>query len=155
MRFKIIIFQSILVFAMILLSSGIQLLASCNYRPTGDINEDCEVNILDFALLAANWLINCNDSPENPACFPPLPNSNMVFIVGGEYEMGDHYDGNTYAPMHLVYVDTFYISSCEITNQQYCDFLNSAKMGNLIKVVNGVVYAYSDVTNLYPPAFPR
>ena len=69
----------------------------CQYKLTGDLNDDCRVgwedvriftgqwldsdgsanldgfngiNLLDFALLADNWLIDCDLTPENPACVP-------------------------------------------------------------------------------------
>ena len=28
----------------------------CSYRPQGDINGDCVVDLLDFAIMASNWL---------------------------------------------------------------------------------------------------
>jgi len=34
----------------------------------GDLNGDGIVNLLDFAIQANNWLINCNTNPSNPAC---------------------------------------------------------------------------------------
>ena len=69
----------------------------CQYKLTGDLNDDCRVgwedvriftgqwldsdgsanldgfngiNLLDFALLADNWLIDCEIDPNNPACIP-------------------------------------------------------------------------------------
>ncbi len=75
----------------------------------------------------------------------------MVFIHGGEFEMGDHH-GDGIAdelPVHTVYVDSFFMSKHEITNQQYCDYLNDAYPAK-IKVVSGVVYAADDGSNNYP-----
>lgn len=41
----------------------------CNYDLPGDVNGDCKVTLLDFALLANNWLVNCHSSmPPDPAC---------------------------------------------------------------------------------------
>ena len=60
--------------------------------------------------------------------------------------MGDHHDGISDAlPVHTVTLDSFYISKYEITNQQYCDFLNSAYPAQ-IKIVNGSVFAVDDTT---------
>jgi hypothetical protein len=42
----------------------------CQYKLTGDLNDDCRVNLYDFASMAANWLIDCNIDPSNPACVP-------------------------------------------------------------------------------------
>lgn len=53
----------------------------------------------------------------------------MVAVEGGTYKMGctreqsDCDDDET--PVHTVTVDDFYISKYEITNEQYCEFLNS------------------------------
>ncbi len=53
----------------------------------------------------------------------------FVKIKSGTFEMGDlskNEDGNIdEKPRHQVKLDSFEISACEITNQQYCDFLNS------------------------------
>ena len=69
----------------------------CQYKLTGDLDDNCRVgwedvriftgqwldsdgsanldgfngiNLLDFALLADNWLIDCEIEPHNPACIP-------------------------------------------------------------------------------------
>lgn len=42
----------------------------CDYYLVGDVNYDCAVNILDFALLATNWLIDCIAEPGNSSCIP-------------------------------------------------------------------------------------
>lgn len=40
----------------------------CNFKLAGDINRDCKVDLVDFAMMAENWLIDCNITPENPSC---------------------------------------------------------------------------------------
>ena len=42
----------------------------CLYRLAGDLNDDCRVDFLDDAIIAENWLIDCNLDPDNPACIP-------------------------------------------------------------------------------------
>jgi len=42
----------------------------CRYVLHGDLNDDCEVDLDDFALMAENWLIDCHTAPLNPACVP-------------------------------------------------------------------------------------
>ncbi|MHC4346281.1 MAG: formylglycine-generating enzyme family protein, partial [Planctomycetota bacterium] len=76
----------------------------------------------------------------------------MVFIPGGEFEMGDNFsEGNPdELPVHSVVVDSFYMSRYEITNQEYCDYLNDANLAGLLKVDNGVVYASGDDGNSEP-----
>jgi len=76
----------------------------------------------------------------------------MVFIPGGEFEMGMHFapGGLDEGPLHAVLINSFFMSTCEITNQQYCDYLNDANSLGQIKVGNGIVYAASDSGNSYP-----
>ena len=40
----------------------------CEYALAGDLNNDCKVDLNDFAIMASNWLIDCTTNPENPAC---------------------------------------------------------------------------------------
>ena len=42
----------------------------CPYTLEGDLDYDCNVNLVDFAMMAANWLIDCELTPDNPACIP-------------------------------------------------------------------------------------
>jgi formylglycine-generating enzyme required for sulfatase activity len=66
----------------------------------------------------------------------------MVFIPGGTFEMGDSFaEGDAdELPVHTVTVDSFYMGKYEVTNRQYCDYLNSALGQGLITVTSGVVY---------------
>ena len=84
------------------------------------------VNMLDFAEFAKHWLLS-----------PP-----MALILGGQFEMGDHYNlgGPDEKPVHTVYLDPFYISTTLVTNRQYCDFLNAVKSLGLIELRGGTVY---------------
>lgn len=41
----------------------------CPYFLQGDLNNDCKVNLSDVSIMAANWLIDCNQLPLDPACF--------------------------------------------------------------------------------------
>ena len=40
----------------------------CPYKILGDLNDDCRVDFLDFALMAQNWLVDCLVDPSHPAC---------------------------------------------------------------------------------------
>jgi len=51
-------------------------------------------------------------------------------------------------PLHTVRVDSFFIAKTEVTNQQYCDFLNSALAKKLVRLKDGLVYA-ADGTTLW------
>jgi hypothetical protein len=40
----------------------------CEYALAGDLNDDCKVDLNDFAIMASNWLVDCFEEPSNPAC---------------------------------------------------------------------------------------
>ena len=117
--------------------------------PTANWNSDCDisdpndgvVNFIDWSVLSANWLWE--------AIYTPDPNE-FSDIPAGTFEMGDHNDSlGAGLPIHTVTLDSFYMGKYEITNQQYCDYLNSAYPAQ-IKVDGGVVYASDDTSNNYP-----
>ena len=132
--------------------SGGFALAAC---PSADLTGDCFVDFKDFAVIGAQWLnvYDWNDvnTLANQWLTPdPCVPDDMVYIPDGEFDMGDHHDGSSYAlPVHAVMLDSFFMSRYEITHQQYCDYLNSAYPAQ-IKVDGGVVYASSDSSNSYP-----
>jgi len=66
----------------------------------------------------------------------------MLLVPGGEFIMGDQYGVGLphESPIHAVYVDSFYMDIYEVTNQQYCDFLNWAFIRGRIEVWSGIVY---------------
>jgi hypothetical protein len=39
---------------------------TCDYQIAGDVNTDCEVDLEDLMVLAANWLVGCMQEPDNP-----------------------------------------------------------------------------------------
>jgi formylglycine-generating enzyme required for sulfatase activity len=93
-------------------------LAEC---PSADLNDDCIVDVEDFAIMSSQWLTTDSNVSED-----------MVYIPDGEFEMGRHVsdpclsEDSDELPVHTVLLDAFSISTFEITNQQYCDYLNSA-----------------------------
>lgn len=103
--------------------------------PTGDLNGDCFVDFADFAVLASQWLSGNRIIP------PASSDGNMVLIPSGTFQMGDSFSEGVYRefPVHAVTLSSFFIGKYEITNQQYCDFLNSAKSLGLITVTDNVV----------------
>ncbi len=60
----------------------------------------------------------------------------LVKVKEGIFEMGDFQEegGDNELPVHPVKLDSFQISRYEITNQQYCDFLNSLQPDDSLKV---------------------
>ena len=49
---------------------GTSYAATCLFVIAGDLNNDCKINFQDFAIMAANWLIDCDTNPSDPACVP-------------------------------------------------------------------------------------
>jgi len=43
-------------------------LYDCIYKLKGDVNNDCKVDFFDFAMMSENWLIDCDLTPDDPAC---------------------------------------------------------------------------------------
>jgi outer membrane protein assembly factor BamB len=43
-------------------------LGICQFKLAGDCNGDCVVNLVDFALMASSWLVDCNVDPGNILC---------------------------------------------------------------------------------------
>jgi sulfatase modifying factor 1 len=130
--------RTILISLVVITISGNFVLADC---PSADLTGDCFVDFEDFALMAAHWL-------TTDPCVP----DDMVYIPDGEFEMGDHHgDGiGDELPLHAILLDSFFMSRYEITNQQYCDNLNSAILAGDIKVDCGVVYDFNDTSNSFP-----
>jgi sulfatase modifying factor 1 len=125
-------------------------------RPSADLTADCFVDYKDFTLMAGQWLnpYDCNGLTEmadqwltaDPDVF-----SEMAYVPFGVFEMGDHHgdDGSDELPLHDVLPGSFFIGRYEVTNSQYCDFLNSAVLAGDIKVDGGIVYAATDSSNSY------
>ncbi len=94
-------------------------------------------------------LICVRGSSSQPASYPEI-----VLIAGGDFVMGDHHGyidpqhPSDELPLHQVHLDSFFIGKYEITNQQFCDYLNSALSGGQIEVRDNLVYATGD-TNIY------
>lgn len=42
----------------------------CNFVLAGDLDGNCKLDLADLAVMAANWLIDCNANPADPACVP-------------------------------------------------------------------------------------
>ncbi|NLH18285.1 MAG: formylglycine-generating enzyme family protein [Phycisphaerae bacterium] len=67
----------------------------------------------------------------------------LVKIPAGTFQMGNCMaadEGGTHElPIHSVTVDSFYMGKTEITNQQYCEFMNSALQQGLIS------FGYPDI----------
>jgi len=144
--------SSILISLIVIAISGNFCLAAC---PSADLTGDCFVDFNDFALLAIDWpATDYNDfalMADQWLTPDPYVPDDMAYIPGGTFEMGDDFsEGNSdELPVHTVTVDSFYMGKYEVTNGQYCDYLNSALSQGLITVTSGVVYKAASLTS-YP-----
>lgn len=74
----------------------------------------------------------------------------LVLIPGGEFLVGDHHDSFSNAPIHPVSVSSFYMGRHEVTNAQYCAYLNSVHAQGLIEVEHGLVLSRSGESIVRP-----
>jgi len=100
--------------------------------PSMDVTGDCFVDLSDLAELASQWLTGYR-----------LP-SDMIWIHGGIFLMGNSTDAgegtSDELPVHTVILDSFVMGKYDVTNGQYCAFLNSVNQRGKITVTDGVVY---------------
>ena len=48
----------------------VKFVVPCSFVLAGDLDDNCKVDLADFAVMVANWLIDCNADSTNPACLP-------------------------------------------------------------------------------------
>jgi len=82
----------------------------------------------------------------------PAAAEGFALIPAGQFEMGDHHDlggrehRNDEVPIHPVSINAYHMQRTEITNGQYCDFLNDAWAAKTIEMRDGqVMQAGTDV----------
>ena len=56
----------------------------------------------------------------------------MVLIPAGSFEMGDHLDGMSNAPVHTATLGAFYMDVHEVTVGQFREFVNQS--GNMVAI---------------------
>jgi len=143
-------------------------------EPSADINNDNIVNLEDYVSVSCKWKSTCSapnwcdgaDIDHNEAVDltdlmimvgqwlegTSLIPDDMIYIPGGTFQMGNSFsgEGGSYElPVHSVTLSPFYMGKYEITNDQYCDFLNSALSQGLITVSSNIVYK-ADSGTTYP-----
>lgn len=91
----------VVILAVVLVNSGwlhvgnVLSASDCSYKPVGDLNEDCQVTLADLAIMVQAWLIDCNVTPENPACLPQWQPEPPMFTARDQFT-GGVIDGKIY-----------------------------------------------------------
>ncbi len=79
---------------------------------------------------------------------PLVSDNEMILVEGGSFEMGnvlncpEGYDNEK--PVHTVILNSFYISKYEITNVEYCEFLNAMGTTTGQYEGNAVIWLHTD-----------
>ncbi len=68
----------------------------------------------------------CKTDGDKSSCKKDIP-EDMVLVEGGTFMMGSEASKKAGKPVHDVEVKSFYIGKYEVTNSQYCEFLNDKK----------------------------
>jgi hypothetical protein len=98
----------------------------CRLNSKADLDENCKVDMTDFALFANDWLRNGN--PFDEGYTEPLP---IMWVYINDPGVSGH-EGFT-----------GYMSKYETTNAQYCQFLNAAlASGDIIVSDNDAIGAF-------------
>ena len=75
--------------------------------------------IVSWAIVVV-YLISCSPSGQQSQQEEAI-RPEQVLIRGGEFLMGNEEEGD-HNPVHIVYIDSFYLDVCEVTNAQYVVF---------------------------------
>ena len=101
---------------------------SHNIEIKGDNNWSETINI---AKAQTTNITAKNTAISLPTTIATTNNDNMIFVKGGCFNMGIYYGSSNEKPVHEVCVDDFFIGKYEVTNEEYCEFLN--EKGNKIE----------------------
>ncbi len=68
--------------------------AACSYRIIGDLNNDCRIDMQDYAIIAMNWMVDCNVNPLDTACIPKQLEAGNIIITEIMANPARVYDSN-------------------------------------------------------------
>ena len=79
-----------------------------------------------FGAILLVALVFVNDGQTCKEAAVGIDGAPMALVLAGEFEMGNADDEGKLAerPVHMVYLDAFYMDAHDVTNAQYARFLN-------------------------------
>ena len=111
---------------------------------------DCDYGLTTYQLKTGSWHVRCvrggTAASISVPALKPIPQG--TFVMGDHFAFVDPGHGSDEIPLHTVSISAFCLGTYDITNKQYCDYLNSALTQGLIEVRNGLVYAVGG-TSIY------
>ncbi|MEI6175759.1 MAG: DUF1566 domain-containing protein [Verrucomicrobiota bacterium] len=109
---------------------------------------DSDYGLTSYTAKTGLWHVRCVRGGTATSLTAPA----LRPIPAGSFVMGDHFNfsdpdhPSDELPLHTVAISAFSMGTYDITNRQYCTYLNSALVQGLIEVRNGLVYATGGTT---------
>ncbi|MEI8037834.1 MAG: DUF1566 domain-containing protein [Verrucomicrobiota bacterium] len=109
---------------------------------------DCDYGLTTYAVKTGLWHVRCvrggSATSWNAPALKPIPAGS--FVMGDHFNFSDPGHLSDEIPLHTVAINAFSMGTYDITNRQYCTYLNAALVQGLIEVRNGLVYAVGGTT---------
>ena len=104
----------------------------------------------DYMAKTGSWYVRCvrggTTTNLSVPSLKPIPSGS--FVMGDHFSYSDPDHPSDEVPLHSVTINAFCMGTYDVTNLQYCAYLNSALTQGLIEVRSGLVYAVSG-TSIY------
>ena len=109
---------------------------------------DSDYGLTTYAAKTGMWHVRCvrggTATSWNAPALKPIPAGS--FVMGDHFGFSDPDHPSDELPLHTVAISAFSMGTYDITNRQYCTYLNAALAQGLIEVRNGLVYAVGGST---------
>ena len=109
---------------------------------------DSDYGLTSYTPKTGSWHVRCvrggTATSWNAPALRPIPAGS--FVMGDHFGFTDPDHPSDELPLHTVVLDAFSMGTYDITNRQYCTYLNAALAQGLIEVRSGLVYAVGGTT---------
>jgi len=122
MKFFLILIMALL--TLVVIAQATKVCPVCG-QVFGDDYNFCDTCIVDGKAVKLKSAGNGTESTGDAKVVGP--GIKLVKIPGGTFQMGSNEGEADEIPVHSVTVGSFYMAETEVTNQQYCTFLNSKR----------------------------